>query len=268
MFQRRVLLARIKGEVREVQFCKFMTTIEGSVDPLCRLTESIIQAYRCRRVTMRSRSRVSTISRALRSCPDVKGEGDTNVHRCVEKHVCKLQRYCQDILCYEVGDGFIVLVQVHVASAEAPVRPVLPRPVAHLLCNRQALRVVLHGLAEVPQRIINVPEVPVRLALPRPGAHPLCNCQGLRVVIDGLGKVPKRLVRVAEVRVRRTVPLCRFSSRAFSAEFVRTEKTVASGGKGGRELSPLAHVAPAIAHGAIAHGVMALTTIILRRAWR
>jgi hypothetical protein len=36
MCQRRVLLARIKGEVRQVQFCKWMTTIEGSLEPLCR----------------------------------------------------------------------------------------------------------------------------------------------------------------------------------------------------------------------------------------
>ena len=36
MCQRRVLLARIKGEVRQVQYCKWMTTIEGSLEPLCR----------------------------------------------------------------------------------------------------------------------------------------------------------------------------------------------------------------------------------------
>ena len=58
------------------------------------------------------------------------------------------------MLCFEVGDGFDVLVQVHVASAEVPVRHALPRPVAHLLCNRQVLRVVLDGLAEVPLRLI------------------------------------------------------------------------------------------------------------------
>jgi hypothetical protein len=63
MCQRRVLLARIKGEVRQVQFCKWTTTIEGSLEPLCRLTHSIIQARRCRRVTMRSRSLVSTSNR-------------------------------------------------------------------------------------------------------------------------------------------------------------------------------------------------------------
>jgi len=53
------------------------------------------------------------------------------------------------MLCFEVGDGFDVLVQVQVASSEVSVRPALPRPVAHLLCNRQSLRVVLDGLAEV-----------------------------------------------------------------------------------------------------------------------
>ena len=43
MRQRRVLLARIE-EVCHVQFCKWTTTIEGSLEPLCRLTHSIIQA--------------------------------------------------------------------------------------------------------------------------------------------------------------------------------------------------------------------------------
>jgi len=78
MCQRRVLLARIKhGQVRHVQFCKWLTTTQGSLEPLCRLTHSIIQARRRRRrrVTGRSRSFVSTSNRALTSCPDVKGEG-------------------------------------------------------------------------------------------------------------------------------------------------------------------------------------------------
>ena len=65
--------------------------------------------------------------------------------------------------------------------AEVPVRLALPRPVAHVLCNRQALRVVLDGLAEVPLRPIRVAEVPVRRALPHPVAHLLCNRQVLRV---------------------------------------------------------------------------------------
>jgi hypothetical protein len=46
MCQRRVLWARIKGEVRQVQVCKWTTTIQGSLEPLCRLTHSIIQARR------------------------------------------------------------------------------------------------------------------------------------------------------------------------------------------------------------------------------
>ena len=107
---------------------------------------------------------VRACSRALASCPDVKGESDTHVERCVGLHVCKLQRCCQGMLCFEVGDGFIVLVQVHVASAEAPVRPALPRPVAHLLCNRQALRVVLDGLVKVPLRLIRDAQIRVRPA--------------------------------------------------------------------------------------------------------
>jgi hypothetical protein len=42
MCQRRVLLARIEGKVRQVQFCKWTTTIKGSLEQLCRLTNSII----------------------------------------------------------------------------------------------------------------------------------------------------------------------------------------------------------------------------------
>ena len=64
-----------------------------------------------------------------------------------------------------------------IRDAEVPVRPALPRPVAHLLCNRQVLRVVGDGLAEVPLRPIRVAEVPVCPALPRPVAHLLCNRQ-------------------------------------------------------------------------------------------
>jgi hypothetical protein len=47
----------------------------------------------------------------------------------------------------------------------------LPRPVAHLLCNRQVLRVVLDGLAEVTLRLARVAEALLRPALPRPVAH-------------------------------------------------------------------------------------------------
>ena len=112
MCQRRVLLACVEVEVRQVQFCKCMTTIEGSLEPLCRLTHAIIQARRCRRVTMRPRSLVSTSSRALTSCSDLKGEGDTHPQGCVGLHACKLRRYCQGMLFFEVGDGFNLLVQV------------------------------------------------------------------------------------------------------------------------------------------------------------
>ena len=182
MCQRRVLLARVKGEVHQVQVCKWTTTIEGSLKPLCRLTHSIIQARR--RVTMRPRSLVSASSRALASCADAKSEGDTHVERCIGLHGCKLQRCCHNMLCFEVGDGFDVLVQVHVASAEVPVRPALPLTVAHLLCNRQMLRVVFYSLRIVPLRMIRVAEVPVRRALLRPVAHLLCNRQVLPVVLD------------------------------------------------------------------------------------
>ena len=111
----------------------------------------------------------------LANSPDVKGEDDTHIHRCVRLHASKLHRCCQGVTCFVVGDSFVVLVQVHVARAEAPVRPDLPCPVAHLLCNRQALRVVLDGLAEISMRLVRVAEVPVRPAFPRPVAHLLCN---------------------------------------------------------------------------------------------
>ena len=125
MCQRRVLLTRMEGEVRQGQFCKWTTTIEGSLEPFCRLTHSIIQARRCRqtfsecsstlapdfelrtrfnrsyakwsqqlrrrrnmlRVTLRSRSLVSASSRALASCSDVKGECVAVAH--LERGPCK-----------------------------------------------------------------------------------------------------------------------------------------------------------------------------------
>ena len=60
-----VLLACIKGHIRQVQFCIFMTTVEGSLEPLCCLTHSIIEAHRRRGVTKRSRSLASVSSRPL-----------------------------------------------------------------------------------------------------------------------------------------------------------------------------------------------------------
>ena len=48
----------------------------------------------------------------------MKCEGDTHVQRCVGLHMRKLQRYCHSMLYFEAGDGFDVLVQVHVANAE------------------------------------------------------------------------------------------------------------------------------------------------------
>jgi hypothetical protein len=35
------------GDVRQVQLCKWTTTKEGSLEPLCRLTHSVIQERRC-----------------------------------------------------------------------------------------------------------------------------------------------------------------------------------------------------------------------------
>ena len=113
-------------------------------------------------------------SRALATCLDVKGEGDTHVQRCVGLHegdihvqrcvglhMRKFSDIANIMLCFEMCDGFVVLVQVHVASAEVRVRRALPRPVANLLCNHQVLRVVLDRLGEVPKRLIRVAEVPV-----------------------------------------------------------------------------------------------------------
>ena len=68
------------------------------------------------------------------------------------------------MFCFEVGDGFVDIVQVQVASAESPICLALHRPVGHLLCNRQVLRVVLYGLAKAPLRLICAPKVPVRRA--------------------------------------------------------------------------------------------------------
>jgi hypothetical protein len=61
---------------------------------------------------------------------------------------------------------------------QVPVRPAVPRPVAHLLGNLQALSVVLDLLRKFPQRLVHVPQVPVRPALPRPVAHLLGNLRG------------------------------------------------------------------------------------------
>jgi len=53
--------------------------------------------------------------------------------------------------------------------------PCPPRLVTHLLCNRQALRVVLNGLRKGPHRLVRDAEVRVRPALPCPATHLLCN---------------------------------------------------------------------------------------------
>jgi hypothetical protein len=53
------------------------------------------------------------------------------------------------MLFFEVVDGFVELVQVHVEKAEVSVRHTLRRPVPHLLGNRQVLRVEIDSLAKV-----------------------------------------------------------------------------------------------------------------------
>jgi hypothetical protein len=83
--------------------CSFANGRPPSKAAWIHFAASIIQARRCRRVTMRSGSLVSASSseRALASCPDVKAEGDTHVHRCLGLHECRLQRYCQGMMCSE-----------------------------------------------------------------------------------------------------------------------------------------------------------------------
>jgi hypothetical protein len=41
---------------------------------------------------------------------------------------------------------------------EVRIRPALSRPIAHVLCNRQALRVIVDRLVKVPQRLVRNPE--------------------------------------------------------------------------------------------------------------
>jgi hypothetical protein len=55
----------------------------------------------------------------------------------------------------------VLLARIEPQRQETP-RPLLPRPVAHLLCNRQVLRVVLDGLAKVA----HAEEVPAPQFLP------------------------------------------------------------------------------------------------------
>ena len=62
---------------------------------------------------------------------------------------------------------------------------------------------VLDRLRKVPMRPICVPEIPVRLALPRPVPHLLCDRQVLRFVLDRLRKVTKRLIRTSDVKQER-----------------------------------------------------------------
>jgi hypothetical protein len=66
-----------------MQFCRWMTTIEGSLEPLCRLTHSIIQARRCRPVSMRFMGLGSGCRRALATGLDLKAHGHSQAERCV-----------------------------------------------------------------------------------------------------------------------------------------------------------------------------------------
>jgi hypothetical protein len=66
-------------------------------------------------------------------------------------------------------------VRCELGTGGVPVRRALPRPVPHLLCNRQVLHVVLDGLEELTLQLIRVAEVRVLLAFPRPVDHLLCH---------------------------------------------------------------------------------------------
>jgi hypothetical protein len=79
------------------------------------------------------------------------------------------------ILCFKVGDCFVGLVQVHVTSTDVSVRPTLPREVAHLLYIRQAMLMVLNGLAKVPLRTIRDSEVNIRHAPSIPRSPTSCS---------------------------------------------------------------------------------------------
>ena len=81
MSQRRVLLARIKGEAREVQARRMATQVQGSLQPLLRLAHSIIVARRCGRT--RSWQLRSTSSTPSHIGPDLKSERYTHAQRCV-----------------------------------------------------------------------------------------------------------------------------------------------------------------------------------------
>ena len=81
---------------------------------------------------------------------------------------------------------------------EVTVRHPLRRPVAYLLCNRQALRVVLELLGMVPQPPVRHPDVPAHRLLHRSVARLLCNCQVQLGVLDRLVCVPQCQIRNPE----------------------------------------------------------------------
>ena len=96
MSQRRVLWARIKGKVREVQECRCVTQVQGSLQPLFRLAHSIIPACRCGR--MRSWQLRSTSSTPSHVGPDLKSERYTHAQRCLSvwaPHAIAGQGTCQ-----------------------------------------------------------------------------------------------------------------------------------------------------------------------------
>jgi hypothetical protein len=189
-----------------VQSCKFFTTTEGCLEPFCGLTHLIIQARRCRPVSMRSRGLRSASSRPLAIDPDFKPQGHSHAQRCAGLHVGKTVLGCQNMTCFVKGHSVHVLVQKDVANADASVRTAFPRPVAHLLGHRQVLLVGPDRLGNGPQRPIRISEVPVRPALPHPVAHLLDNRQVLREVLDRPENVPRQPVRDPEVPVRTPSP--------------------------------------------------------------
>ena len=93
MSQRRVLWARIKGELREVQVCRCVTQVQGSLQPLFRHAHSLITARRCgRRRSWQLRSTSSTPSHIG---PDLKSERYTYAQRRVCLILPDLQFLCQ-----------------------------------------------------------------------------------------------------------------------------------------------------------------------------
>ena len=148
MRQRRVLLARIKDELREVQARRCVTQVQGSLKPLLRLAHSIIIARRCGRT--RSWQLRSTSSTPSHVGPDLNSERYTHAQRCVCLIRLVLHFLCHIILLREVRDRAPIVPRAVVAVSEVAARPRHPRAVPQRLGHRPALLVQLARPPIVP----------------------------------------------------------------------------------------------------------------------